>query len=47
MPLVETLTDIGFRSDIFTFMNTQWGWPVVESLHFIGLTPVAGHCWIV
>ncbi|MDP3518888.1 MAG: hypothetical protein Q8S94_17165 [Pseudohongiella sp.] len=42
MSLVETLTDLSYRSGIFTFMNTQWGWPIVESLHFIGLTLLLG-----
>jgi hypothetical protein len=38
MNLVDTLTAIGINSGVFAFMNTQWGWPAVESLHFIGLT---------
>ncbi|MDP2125902.1 MAG: hypothetical protein Q8K97_00875, partial [Pseudohongiella sp.] len=39
---VETLTAVGHNSGIFGFMNTQWGWPFVESLHFIGLTLLLG-----
>jgi hypothetical protein len=40
--LVDTLTAIGINSGIFAFMNTQWGWPAIESLHFIGLTLLLG-----
>lgn len=40
--LVETLAAIGHNSGIFVFMNTQWGWPFVESLHFVGLTLLLG-----
>ncbi len=42
MSLVETLTAIGHHSGIFAFMNTQWGWPLIESLHFTGLTLLLG-----
>ena len=38
MDLVATLTTVGHSSGIFAFMNTQWGWPFIESLHFTGLT---------
>ena len=27
---------------VATFMRTEWGWPVVESVHFIGLTLLFG-----
>lgn len=27
---------------IYGFMNTPWGWPVIESLHFIGLSLLLG-----
>lgn len=27
---------------IFAFMHSSWGWPVVESLHFIGLSLLVG-----
>lgn len=42
MSLVQTLTAMGHNTGIFGFMNTQWGWPIVESLHFIGLTLLLG-----
>jgi hypothetical protein len=40
--LVENLSAIGHHSGIFAFMNTQWGWPFIESLHFAGLTLLLG-----
>lgn len=42
MSLVAGLTKLGYDSGIFTLMNTQWGWPFVESLHFVGLTLLLG-----
>lgn len=42
MSLVENLSAIGLHSGIFAFMNTQWGWPFIESLHFAGLTLLLG-----
>jgi hypothetical protein len=30
------------HSPVATLMHTQWAWPVVESLHFIGLCLLAG-----
>jgi hypothetical protein len=35
---------LGFsqRTGIFDLMHTPWGWPVVESLHFIGLSLLLG-----
>lgn len=27
---------------VFAVMNTRWGWPTVESLHFIGLATLLG-----
>jgi hypothetical protein len=40
--LIETLAATGHSSGIFAFMNTQWGWPFVESLHFVGLALLLG-----
>lgn len=40
--MVELLSALGHQTGIFAFMNTQWGWPAVESLHFIGLTLLVG-----
>ena len=30
------------HTGIFALMNTRWGWPTVESLHFIGLASLLG-----
>jgi Family of unknown function (DUF6644) len=40
--IVETLQHIGDTSGIYAFMNTAWGWPAIESLHFIGLATLLG-----
>jgi len=37
--LVTTLTSV---EPIATFMRTAWGWPLVESVHFMGLTLLFG-----
>jgi hypothetical protein len=37
--LVQTLSSV---EPVATFMRTKWGWPVVESVHFIGLTLLFG-----
>lgn len=36
------LEAFGESSGIFAIMNTAWGWPVVESLHFLGLSLLIG-----
>lgn len=38
----ELLYQIGVNTGISAFMNSQWGWPVVESVHFIGLSLLIG-----
>ena len=30
------------KSGIYDFMHAAWGWPAVESLHFIGLSLLIG-----
>lgn len=37
--LVDTLSS---ATTVATFMNSKWGWPAMESLHFIGLTLLFG-----
>ena len=37
--LVNSLTSV---EPVATFMRTAWGWPVVESVHFMGLTLLFG-----
>ena len=38
----ETLLQFSYDIGLFTFMNTKWAWPTVESLHFIGLCLLIG-----
>jgi len=40
--IVEILHRVGEASGIQTFMNTAWGWPVIESLHFTALAILLG-----
>ena len=42
MILEQTLLQFGLDSGISGFMNSAWGWPIVESLHFSGLSLLAG-----
>jgi len=36
------LLDFSHATGIYGFMNSPWGWPVIESLHFIGLSLLLG-----
>jgi len=38
----ELLQAIGKASGVYAFMNTPYGWPLVESIHFLGLTVLLG-----
>lgn len=40
--LDEILLDFSYEVGIFNFMNSQWAWPTVESLHFLGLCLLVG-----
>ncbi|MBT3529432.1 MAG: hypothetical protein HOF74_07290 [Gammaproteobacteria bacterium] len=40
--MIEFLLNFSQSTGIFTFMNSQWGWPVVESFHFLGLSMLIG-----
>ena len=31
-----------FRSGVYAFMNSAWGWPTIESIHFIALSTLLG-----
>lgn len=42
MNIVEILTTLGARSGIAGFMNTLYGWPIAESLHFLALAVLLG-----
>lgn len=36
------LSEIGRITGIHTLMNSAWGWPTAESLHFLGLSLLVG-----
>lgn len=39
---MEVIQQFAQLTGIYAFMNSPWGWPVVESLHFIGLSLLLG-----
>ena len=41
--MVEALFAFGEKSGIHALMYSTWGWPAVESLHFIGLVLLIGN----
>ncbi len=38
----QTLLNFSQATGIFAFMHSPWGWPIIESLHFIGLSLLIG-----
>jgi len=36
------LLNFSHSTGIFAFMHSPWGWPIVESLHFLGLSLLIG-----
>jgi hypothetical protein len=34
---IPAIERFGIETGIFGFMNSKWGWPTAESIHFIGL----------
>ena len=40
--MIETLQSFANVTGIYSFMHSAWGWPVIESLHFIGLSLLLG-----
>lgn len=40
--MIELLYGIGERTGIHVLMTSAWGWPTVESLHFLGLSLLIG-----
>lgn len=38
----QALLQFSNSTGIFSFMNSPWGWPVAESLHFFGLSLLIG-----
>lgn len=42
MSLVNSIDHFGHTSGVFDVMNSAWGWPIAESIHFIGLSLLFG-----
>ena len=40
--MIESLNSFAINTGILGFMNSEWGWPVIESLHFLGLCLLLG-----
>ena len=40
--MIESLLNFSQATGIYYFMNSPWGWPIVESLHFLGLCLLIG-----
>lgn len=40
--MIETLLNFAQITGIYAFMNSPWGWPVAESIHFLGLCLLIG-----
>lgn len=38
----QYLLDFAQVTGIYRFMNSAWGWPIIESLHFFGLSLLIG-----
>jgi hypothetical protein len=39
---MQALLDFSHKSGIYDFMHSTWGWPAVETLHFMGLALLIG-----
>lgn len=39
---VESIARFGHDSGVYAFMNTAWGWPTIESIHFVALSVLLG-----
>ncbi len=40
--MIETLLNFSQITGIYAFMNSPWGWPIAESIHFFGLCLLIG-----
>lgn len=38
----DAITQWAYDVGLFGFMNSAWGWPIIESLHFLGLSLLIG-----
>jgi hypothetical protein len=47
MSAVTSVEAFAADSGVFALMNTAWGWPIAESIHFIGLSLLLGSVGVV
>ena len=40
--MIELLLNFSQSTGIYQFMNSPWGWPIAESIHFLGLSLLIG-----
>lgn len=40
--MIDALLNFSHATGIFAFMNSPWGWPIAESIHFVGLCLLVG-----
>jgi len=40
--MLELLSNFAHTTGIYEFMNSPWGWPTAESIHFLGLCMLIG-----
>lgn len=40
--MIEILLNFSQATGIYAFMNSPWGWPIAESIHFLGLCLLIG-----
>ena len=40
--MIELLSSFSKFTGIYAFMNSPWGWPTAESIHFLGLSLLIG-----
>ena len=40
--MLELLSSFSNATGIYGFMNSPWGWPIAESIHFLGLCVLIG-----
>ena len=40
--MIDLLSGFSYGSGIYDFMNSPWGWPTAESIHFLGLCMLIG-----
>jgi hypothetical protein len=43
---VEAIAAFGESTGIAAFMNSKWGWPTAETIHFVGLSLLVGTVWL-